>query len=148
MFCCPHVACDMPCCVYVAYKLPSMTTKWFIIRDSLYVTQSLTESKWKLHSKLLSEGVSYSMLQYVFFSLMSWKDKDGLNKRRMLEVVRANEGDEFLSYFPQVTLCILCWFQRNYSFKITQFTFITNALVVHFCWFERNYPFKITEKQH
>lgn len=39
--------------------------------------------------------------QYVFFSLMSWRDKDGLNKRRMLEVIRSNEGSEFLSYFPQ-----------------------------------------------
>lgn len=30
--------------------------------------------------------------QYVSMALMSWKDKDGLNKRRMLEVVRTNEG--------------------------------------------------------
>jgi hypothetical protein len=37
----------------------------------------------------------------VAFSLLSWKDKGGLNKRRMLEVVRMNEGSEFLSYFPQ-----------------------------------------------
>src|SRR5690554_4134101 len=29
--------------------------------------------------------------QYVFFSLLQWRDKDGLNKRRMLEVVRTNE---------------------------------------------------------
>jgi hypothetical protein len=34
---------------------------------------------------------------------MSWKDRDGLNKRRMLEVVRANEGEEFIAYFPQVS---------------------------------------------
>ncbi len=39
--------------------------------------------------------------QYVCLSLMSWKDKDGLNIRRMLEVVRVNEGEEFISYFPQ-----------------------------------------------
>ena len=39
--------------------------------------------------------------QYVVMSLMSWKDRDGLNKRRMLEVVRLNEGDELISYFPQ-----------------------------------------------
>lgn len=32
---------------------------------------------------------------------MSWKDCNGLNRRRMLEVARLNEGDEFLSYFPQ-----------------------------------------------
>lgn len=33
--------------------------------------------------------------QYVCMSLMSWKDKDGLNKRRMLEIVRSNEGATF-----------------------------------------------------
>lgn len=32
---------------------------------------------------------------------MSWKDCNGLNRRRMLEVARLNEGDEFFSYFPQ-----------------------------------------------
>lgn len=39
--------------------------------------------------------------QYVFFSLLNWKDKEGLNKKRMIEVVRLNEGDEFISYYPQ-----------------------------------------------
>jgi hypothetical protein len=39
--------------------------------------------------------------QYVIMSLMSWRDKDGLNKRRMLEVVRLNEGDELIAYFPK-----------------------------------------------
>ena len=52
--------------------------------------------------------------QYVLVSLLSWRDREGLNKRRMLEIVRTNEGtaiqdyfphallgDEFLSYFPQ-----------------------------------------------
>ncbi|KAL6052710.1 RNA ligase, T4 RnlA [Balamuthia mandrillaris] len=39
--------------------------------------------------------------QYVAISLLSRTDAKGLNIRRMLTVVKHNEGSEFLSYFPQ-----------------------------------------------
>ena len=38
---------------------------------------------------------------YVQVALLTATDKDGLNARRLLEVVQLNEGSEFLSYFPQ-----------------------------------------------
>jgi len=38
---------------------------------------------------------------YVLLGLLNWKDKDKLNARRMLDIVRINESSEFLSYFPQ-----------------------------------------------
>ena len=38
---------------------------------------------------------------YVQVALLSATDKDGLNARRLVEVIQLNEGSEFLSYFPQ-----------------------------------------------
>lgn len=40
---------------------------------------------------------------YVQVALLSATDKEGLNARRLLEIIQLNEGSEFLSYFPQWT---------------------------------------------
>jgi hypothetical protein len=40
---------------------------------------------------------------YVALAHLTRKDKSALNKRRMLDIVRHNEGGEFLTYFPQWT---------------------------------------------
>jgi hypothetical protein len=39
--------------------------------------------------------------QYVALSHLSLKDKKGINGKYMLSIIRTNEGDEFLSYFPE-----------------------------------------------
>lgn len=38
---------------------------------------------------------------YVALAHLSLADKNKMNKRHMLKIVRENEGDEFLAYFPQ-----------------------------------------------
>jgi hypothetical protein len=38
---------------------------------------------------------------YVQLALLSTKDKQGLNAKRILTIIQQNEGEEFLTYFPQ-----------------------------------------------
>jgi hypothetical protein len=38
---------------------------------------------------------------YVQMALLTVKDKEGLNERRMLKLVMTNESEEFFAYFPQ-----------------------------------------------
>jgi hypothetical protein len=64
-------------------KLDASKAEGFVIRDSNF------------------QRVKVKSPMYVQVALLSATDKDGLNARRLLEVLQLNEGSEFLSYFPQ-----------------------------------------------
>jgi hypothetical protein len=65
---------------------------------------------------------------YILVALLSATDRDGLNSRRLLEIVQLNEGSEFLAYFPQ-------WGDKYLKVR---FVITSNSHIVKvFCFGER-----------
>jgi hypothetical protein len=61
--------------------------------------------------------------QYVALAHM----RDGMGPRRMLELVRANESSEFLTYFPEWT-DLYKWVQEKYEALLNQLEIAYNAI--------------------
>jgi len=91
-------------------KFVAKICKWEYAQLSPVKSLNEVLDKAKLLNPVVQEGfvvsdtkfrrIKVKSPSYIALSYLGEKDKQGLNKQRLLEIARLNEGDEFLTYYP------------------------------------------------